>query len=394
MSREQSTLREEPREPPLPVRFFKTIVLTIINPKEAFLQIKNSPIRLAIVVIPLIILGLTFLQYYTLYKIKMEIPKPFYNERIDSFISSMIQLQLVQYVFYMSFGILLALTIFMLGRWTGGYGDLRQGLSVAGYTHVPNVLGLLITISLILSVPTVQTGLITFVGYPITKPSEYNVIIGLKEYIGQEANLTIAMRAYYDIPLNATISSSGAIIGATKIIAGEINITYTTITSIGINSTGKIVLLNATPLDYNVPVIMKNIFNSSEYSLSNSERDFALDLILFLNATYIFPIQENISIPYIITLKVFNPDAQMETHEIASSFYTEAIQSPDPRPLTGILNEKINSIIQVLLIIVSIWQFLLLAIAFKILHEFKWEKAAIFILIYAAVKYLLIGLII
>jgi hypothetical protein len=394
LSREQDTVREEHKELPLPIKFFKGMLLTIINPREAFLQVKNSPSRVAIVIIPMILIGLTFLQYYVLYRVKMEIPTPFCNERINSFINSMIQIQLVQYVFYMSFGILLALTIFMLGRWTGGYGDFKQGLSVTGYVHVPNVLGLAITILLILSVPTVQTGLINFVGYPVTAPSDYNILLGLKDYIGRDANLTIAMRAYYDIPLNATVSHNGAVIGATKIISGEINITYATTTSGEINKTLKTILLNTMNVDYNTPIVMKNIFNSSEYSMDSNGKEFAFDLTLFLNATYISPVQQNVSIPYVIALKVFNSQGQMESYNITSSFYTEVIQSPDPRPLTSTLNERINTIVQTLLIIVSIWQFLLLAIAFKILHEFKWGKSAVFIIIYAAVKYLLIGLMI
>ncbi|MEM2940554.1 MAG: Yip1 family protein [Thermoproteota archaeon] len=392
----EETLKE--RHESLLIRFFKRTVLTIKNPKGAFLQIKDSPDILAIVIIPLIIVGLTFLQYYAIYRLKMNVPAPLYTNQIDSFINSMIQIRLIQYAFYMLFGISLAWSIFMVGRWLKGQGDFKQGLSITGYAHVPNILGLIVAILLILSLPTVQTSVLTFVGYPVTEPLKDNIVLDLKNYVGDESNLTIVVRAHYSIPLNATMADNGTIIGATKILSGEIsgfyseiNITYIATTSTGTNRTVKIIPLNDVILDYNKPITMKNIFNSSEYVLANYGRTFTVDLTLFLNNTYILPVQENMSIPYIITLKVFSPDMGVKSHEIKSSFYTEVKQYPDPRSLNDVLSTGFNVAMQVLLIVVTIWQVILFAAAFKIIHEISWIKALILIIIYVVAKYLLTG---
>lgn len=386
------------RRESLLTRFFKRIVLTIRNPREAFLQIKDSPDMLAIVIMPLIIVGLTFLQYYAIYKLKMNVPAPFYTNQIDSFINSMIQIRLIQYGFYMLFGISLAWSIFMIGRWLKGQGDFKQGLSLTGYAHVPNILGLIIAISLIISLPTVQTNVLTFVGYPVTEPLKDNIVLGLKDYVGVESNLTILLRAHYSVPLNATVADNGAIIGATKILSGEIsgfyseiNITYATVTSTGTNRTVKIIPLNGTVLEYNKPIIMRNVFDSSEYAMNDYARRFTVDLTLFLNNTYVLPIQENMSIPYIVTLKVFSPDTGVKSYEIDSSFYTEVKQYPDPRSLNDVLNKGFNTAMQVLLVVVMIWQLILFTMAFKIIHEISWIKAIILIIIYAVAKYLLTG---
>lgn len=385
---------EEKRESLL-ILFFKRILTTIKNPIEAFLQIKDSPDILPIVIVPLIIIGLTFLQYHAIYRLKMNVPAPFYTNQIDSFINSMIQIRLIQYAFYMLFSVFLAWGIFMIGRWLEGQGDFKQGLSITGYAHTPNILGLIFSILLILSLPTVQTNLLTFVGYPVTGPPRENIVLNLSNYVGKESNLTITVRAYYSIPLNATVTDNGTLIGATRIISGEIsgflseiNITYVTTTSTGVNRTVKIIPLNNTIIDYNRPIEMKNIFNSSD----DYGRRFTVDLTLFLNNTYVIPTQENMSIPYIINLKVFNPNMDVESYEIKSNFYADVRQYPDPRPLNDVfLSKGFNTLMLFLLIIVTMWQFILFATAFKIIHEISWIRASILIIIYAAAKYILTG---
>jgi len=321
----------------------------------------------------------------------MDIPAVFYTGQIDSFMNSLIQLRLMQYIILVLFGILLVLLVFISARWVGGYGDFKQGISVTGYVHTPNILGLIIIILLILFTPAVQTSVLTLVGYPISEQPNGNIIIGLRDYVGEESNLTIAMQAYYSIPLNATVSRDGIVMGATKIIDGKINVTYVVATPGGVNKTVKSILLNGTRLDYNTPVIIKNMFDSSDYCVDGCTRRFTVDLTLFLNNSYVSPVQENMSIPYTVTLNVFNTNVEKKSYEIASSFYTQVTQCPDPQPLVSFINEKITPIIQVLLIIISVWQFLLLAIAFKVIHEFQWTKAILLVGAYAVAKYLLLG---
>ncbi|MCX8183349.1 MAG: hypothetical protein N3F08_02885, partial [Crenarchaeota archaeon] len=118
---------------------------------------------------------------------------------------------------------------------------------------------------------------------------------------------------------------------------------------------------------------------------------FTLDLTLFLNNTYVSPVQENMSIPYIILLTIYEAGVKTGTYEVSSSFYTGVAQCPDPKPLVNLINEKISPIVQFLIIIISIWQFLIFAIALRIIHEFQWVKVILFVGAYAAAKFLLLG---
>lgn len=366
------------------------MLLTIINPKEAFLKVKDSPSLLPLIVIPPILIILTFAQYHVFYRVKMNIPAALYTGQIDSFINSLIQFRLMQYIVIVLFSILLLLLIFSSGRFLGGYGDFKQGISVTGYAHLPNVLGLVIIILLIVSTPPVPTGVLTLVGYPARSQPRDDILIGLRNYTGEDSNLTIRVRGYYSIPLNATIRS-GVIIGATRIVEGEINITYASTTLSGINKTVKRVWLNGTSLNHDTPLIMKNIFDSDDYCEGNCVKRFTVDLTLLLNNTYVSPVQENTSIPYIVALNIYEAGVKTETYGVSSSFYTEVAQCPDPQPLVTLINEKISPIVQVLIIIISIWQFLLFAIALRVIHEFHWVKAILFVGAYAAAKFLLLG---
>ncbi|MGB9717974.1 MAG: YIP1 family protein [Thermoproteota archaeon] len=390
MSDGQEGLKKE-EEVPLPARFLRQLLLTIINPKEAFLRVKDSPTFLPVLVIPPVLVALTFAQYYVFYKVKMNIPAALYTGQIDSFINSLIQFRLMQYIVIVLFGILLLLLIFSSGRFLGGYGDFKQGISVTGYTHLPNVLGLVIIILLILSTPPVPTGVLTLVGYPAGQQTKDDIVISLMNYTGEKSNLTLRVRGYYGIPLNATISSGGVIIGATRIVEGEINITYAVATSSGINKTVKRIWLNGTSLNYNTPLIVRNIFDSREYCAGDCAKRLTADLTLLLNNTYVSPVQENMSIPYTVTLNVYDESMKVETHVVSSSFYTGVVQCPDPQPLVNLINERITPIVQVLIIVISIWQFLLLAIALRIIHEFQWVRVVLFVAAYAAAKYLLLG---
>jgi hypothetical protein len=367
------------------------MLLIIINPKEAFIQVKDSPSILSMLVIPPILVLLTFLQYHIFYRIKMDIPAVFYTSQVDSFINSLIQLRLMQYIVIVLFGVLLLLLIFTSGKWVGGYGDFKQCISVTGYVHTPNVLGLVIIILLFLFIPAVPTGVLTLVGYPMGGQPRDNIVVGLKDYIGEESNLTVAVQAYYGVPLNATISRNGTIMGVTKIIEGKINITYAVVSSTGVNKTVKSILLNGTSLGYNTPLTISNMFDSSDYCVWGCTRRFTVDLTLFLNNTYVSQVEENMSIPYVLTLNVFNGDEVVRRYDISSSFYTEVAQCPDPQPLVGFINEKISPIAQVLIVVISIWQFLLLVIALRVIHEFQWTKVILFVAAYAAAKYLLLG---
>jgi hypothetical protein len=367
--------------------------MIIANPLKGFSQVKDSPSLLAIIVIPLILIGLTFFQYYMLYMVKMSIPAHFYTDRIGSFLWGWIWYLLMQYIFFMIFGIILASIFFMLGRWAGGYSSLKHSLSVGGYVHVPNILGLLIVMSVILLIPTVKTGIVNYVGYTQTGLPEDNIIVSLGNYTGVDSNLTISVCAYYSIPLNATTNYSNAIMGTTKIIYGEIKATYTEATSDGIKSfVGVPILLNDTSFGYNVPVEKKNVFNSSGYCKNCT--NFIVDISIFLNNTYVLPVWDNMSVPYVITLKIFDSDGEPREYEISSSFFTKIIQSPDPRPLFTLLDDLVNPVMRVLSIIISIWQFILLTIASKVIHEFKLSKSIVLTTIYAVAKYFLVGFII
>ncbi|MEM3648445.1 MAG: YIP1 family protein [Thermoproteota archaeon] len=390
MSVEQEGLKEEKEASPL-LRFLRQMLLIIINPKEAFLKVKDSPSLLPVLIIPPILVILTFAQYYVFYKVKMDIPAVLYTGQIDSFINSLIQFRLMQYIVIVLFSVLLLLLIFSSGRFLGGYGDFKQGISVTGYAHLPNVLGLVLIILLIVSTPAVPTGVLTLVGYPVRAQPKDDIVIGLRDYTGEDSNLTIRVRGYYSIPLNATISSGGIIIGATRIVEGEINITYASATPSGINKTVKHVWLNGTSLNHDTPLIMKSIFDSGDYCIGDCVKRFTVDLTLFLNNTYVSPVQENMSIPYVVALNIYEAGVKTRTYEVSSSFYTEVAQCPDPQPLVNLINEKISPIVQVLIIVISIWQFLLFAIALRVVHEFQWVKAILFVGAYAAAKFLLLG---
>ncbi len=377
---------DEEHEPSFIVKFFKTMIMTITNPKEGFLQLKDSPNLLAIIVIPLILAGLTFTQYYILYMIKMSIPARFYTDQISSFLWGWVWYLLIQYVFLLMFSIILASVFFSLGKWAGGYGGLKHSICVSSHAHVPNILGLLIIIFLVvLMFPTVKTGVVNYVGYTRTGQPENNIILELNNYTGVNSNLTISVSAYYGIPLNATTNYNGAIMEMTEIIGGEIKTTYAEDALNGVNTTIQTVLLNGTRFGYNAPIEIGNVFNNTR---------FRVDLTLFLNNTYILPAQENVSVPYIITLKVFDSEKEARTYHIAASFPTSIFQSPDPRPFFDILEQRINPITRVLSVIISIWQFGLMIIAFKIIHEIKISKATLFVAIYAVAKYFLIGFIV
>ncbi|MBO3800159.1 MAG: YIP1 family protein [Candidatus Brockarchaeota archaeon] len=391
MSDSGKPLNEE-HEPSFIVRFFKTMIMTITNPRKGFLQLKDSPNLLAIIVIPLILAGLTFIQYYILYMIKMSIPSRFYTDQISSFLWGWIWYLLIQYVFLLMFSIILASIFFSLGKWAGGYGGLKHSICVSSHAHIPNILGLLTAIFLILLVfPTVKTGIVNYVGYTRTGQPEDNIVLELNNYTGVDSNLTISVSAYYSIPLNATTSYNGAIMDTTEIIDGKIKTTYVERALNGVNATTQIVLLNGTKFGYNIPIKIGNVFNGKVFKFNNTIR---VDLTLFLNNTYILPMQENVSVPYIITLKVFDSEREVKTYDIAASFSTNIFQSPDPRPFFNVLEQRINPVMQALSVIISIWQFGLMIIAFQIIHEIKISRAIIFVAVYAIAKYFLIGFII
>lgn len=362
----------------------KYILSSIINLGGIFQRIKDSPSSLSmimLIIIPLIILGLRSMQFYILLKGKLNIPQIFSTPEIDYFMNGLLIDVIKYYASYIFFGFLVAFTIFMLGAWRGGLGGWKHGIATIGFVYIPNVMGLMMLTILFASFPVFKTGVVTTIGYPLnTVKSEYydyNIIVNMKNYVGENSNLTIAVYAEYVIPLNATKSENGIIRGET-VLNAWVEFKYVFSTVSGVNTTTKTIILNSTSMSYNTPIVLKDVeFNFSE----NNAKRFVVDLILFLNNTYISPVQENFSVPYVLTLSVYEPDAGIKSYDIKSDYYTLIQRFPDIQPLSKFM-EDFNWLIWATTIIVNIWHFFLFSSAMKIIHDFGWRKTMIFTGIY------------
>ncbi|MEM2608212.1 MAG: hypothetical protein ABIM44_01795 [candidate division WOR-3 bacterium] len=391
MPDEEEHLEEEYENYLISFRLFKKIFLRIIkNPKKAFLEVKNYPNILSVVIILPLLAGTIFLQHYILYRIKMIIPSPLYVEQINSFIDSLLLIQPLRYISFMVFSVFLTLAIFMIGGRIGGYGNIKHGISVTGYVYTSNLLGFTAATLLVLSIPAIQTGVLPFIGYPIEgKPNE-NIVIRLNDYVGENSNLTISFYAHYLVPPEITIQNN-IITESIRIISGEIGdfkseikVEYAVDTSNGINRTVKITSLKDMVFNYSTPLEIKDVFSFNDHG-----KRFKIDLILFLNNTCIFPLKDNISVPYILVLNVFNSNETMKIYEIRSSVYKNVSYYPDPRPFYNILIT-----IQVFSLVATIWQIILLATSFKVIHEFTLFKTVGIMLLYSIAKLFLIGFVV
>lgn len=372
--------------------FVKRLVLVITNPKTALLKIKDSPNILPIIVVPLLLIVLTFLRYYILFKVKLVVPEFLFSPQIERFMSSMVQFQVFQYTSYLFFGIVLTLLFFMLVKWIGGYGEWTHNASVIGYSYAPNLIGLLILVSLFLSFPTVETGLVNYIGHPYTDKAFFS--INLDEYVGKKSNLTVTVCAEYKIPLNTTKCANNTLKGQTRITRGEVNFTYVVMDTEDFNMSSRIVQLDNMSLDYNIPVVLRDIdFNLTNHCTDSCANKFTVNMIMFLNNTYLSPVEDNISIPYVIFLNIFYPNG-IKSYEINSSLSAEILQLPDAEPFVEMLVEKTSShILELFLtIVVFIWQAIILTMALVVIHEFSWKKSVSIITVCILIKIMLIGL--
>ncbi|MGQ9479335.1 MAG: YIP1 family protein [Thermoproteota archaeon] len=371
--------------------FINRFILAFIKPQKAFQQIKDFPNLLSIIIIPLMLTGLAFLKYYVFYKFKIIIPTILLTPEIAFFTDSVVQFLVINHLFYLLLGILLALLIFQVGRWLmGGYGDWRQGASVIGYIHVPNVLGMIITILIVLLIPPVETGVVTYVRNASTEVA-YPINIGLYDYITENSNLTVRINLNYEIPIDVVKYNGNMLKGITKITGGVINFTYITVSPAGLNETIQSIKLENKTLDYNVPIVVEGIeFNISRCT-DNCTEKLILNMILLLNNTYMSPVERNMSIPFIIHLNVVESGLKTKSYDIKSNCYLEIIQIPNPKPLSEVVVEKINPVEQFLTMIVTIWQVFLLAIASKIIHEFEFKKYISLAILYVIIRFLLVG---
>lgn len=373
-------------------KFVKRFALSIINPRKAIEEIKDSPNILPILILPLILAGLTFLRYYLIFHIKIRVPEPLYSSQLESFFNAMIWISIVQYVFYLLMGLLLVTVFFMLGRWLGGNGDWVQGVSAIGYAHTPNALIMILLVSIIFfSIPTIPTGLVNTIGQLSGSSENKIIIVDLKRYAGIDSDISISLYLQYKIPLNATRGSNNTIIGRSTISEGNINVSYSMRTGNEIRTVNKSISLKNTVIDSNTPVVLSNVVLnvSGNYGEKNIEK-ISLDLTILLNNTYASPIPNNLSIPYKMTITFFYPN-DVKTYEVSSRFYPDVFQIPDPEPLLNMVGGKINMVEYFLTVIAMVWQTLFLFMSFKMIHEFTSYKAALLIAIYTVVKFFVIG---
>lgn len=373
-------------------KFIKRLILSIVNPKKAIEEIKDSPNILPILIFPLVLAGLTFLRYYILFHIKIKVPEPLFSSQLESFFNAMIWISIVQYVFYILMGLLLVTVFFMLGRWLGGNGDWVQGVSAIGYAHTPNILIMILLVSIIFfSIPTIPTGLVNTIGQLSGSSENKRIIVDLKGYTGIDSNISISLHLQYKIPLNATRDVNNTIIGQSIISKGDINISYCMRTGNEIRTVNKSVSLRNTVIDSNTPVVLRDIILnvSGNYGETNIEK-ISLDLTILLNNTYASPIPNNLSIPYRMTITLFYPN-EVKTYEVSSRFCPDVFQIPDPEPLLNMIGEKINMVEYFLTVIAIVWQTLFLFMSFKMIHEFTSYKAALLIAVYTVIKFFVIG---
>ncbi|MDW8033837.1 MAG: Yip1 family protein [Nitrososphaerota archaeon] len=374
-------------------KFVKRLVLSIISPRKAIEEIKESPNLLPILILPLILAGLTFLRYYTIFYLKIKVPEPLFNPQLETFFNAMIWINIVQYVFYLLMGLLLVTVFFMLGKWLGGSGDWVQGVSAIGYAHTPNILAMLLLIIILLSyVPIVPTGLVNTVGQFSEDHRNKRIIVDLKKYTGIDSNISVSLHLQYKIPLNATKGLNNTIIGKSSVSRGILNISYYMITIYGTHMVNKRISLNDNIIDSNTPLVLNNIM----FNLSNNYKDekyaekVFLDLIILLNNTYVSPIPHNLSIPYKIIID-FCYQNETKTYEIGSNFYPDIVQIPDPEPFLNVIRERTSMIEYFLTLLAIIWQTFFLIISFKMIHDFTWHKTALLIAAYIVIKFFVIG---
>ncbi|MEM2931018.1 MAG: hypothetical protein QW797_09210 [Thermoproteota archaeon] len=377
MPDKQEIVNEKPKKSVSTLSKLKSIFMILINPRTALLRIKDSPIIILMFIIPLILIGLKSLQFYTLLKVKLAVPPVFFTQQMDSLLNTLFFDTVKYYSSFIFFGFLMALIIFMVGTWRGGLGGWRNGMSAIGYVYMPNAVGLAIITVLLLSLPTVQTSVVTTIGNPNVSKAGTNIAVNMKNYTGEDANLTIAIYAEYKIPLSAN-KSEGGIITRETVLNGLIDFTYTFKTLTGFNITTQTVRLDNISISHTTPIVVDKVeFNRDENCTDNCIRKLMVNMVLFLNNTYTSPVPENMSIPYIITLNVYKADSSMETHVVSSSFYTEIMQFPDFQPLSNTMSSY-NLLMTFITIVVNVWHFFLFANAVKIIHDFGWSKSLIF----------------
>jgi hypothetical protein len=384
----QEIVDEKPKKSVFTFSKLKSIFMTAINPQTMLLHLKDSPITILVFIVPLILIGLKSLQFYLLLKVKLTVPSVFFTKQMDSLLNTLFFDSVKYYSSFIFFGFLIALIIFMVGTWRGGSGGWSNGMAAIGYVYTPNVVGLAVITILLLSFPTVQTSVLTTIGNPNLSQAGSNIVVNMKDYTGEDANLTIAIYAEYKIPLSANKSEEGVITGET-VLSGLLDFTYAFKTLKGFNKTTQTVKLDNISMSYTTPIVVDKVeFNKDEDCTENCIRKLIINVVLFLNNTYTSPVLENMSIPYIITLDAYKSNSNVETHTISSSFNTEVMQFPDFQPLSTIMS-NFNLLMMIITIVVNAWHLFLFVYAVKIIHDFGWSKSLIFTGAYIASRFII-----
>ncbi|MGQ9515219.1 MAG: hypothetical protein ACUVTL_09290 [Thermoproteota archaeon] len=417
---------EREAQTPYVTRTFKRIGLMIIDPIRAMRFVGYAPDWAIVIVILGLVMGFNYLQYYMLFKYKMDVPAAFHSAVIDGVTTFIINWYFSGSFVATGISILIGLGIIAgLTRALGGVGTIKQTAIGVFYANIGRVLVTTVMLIMILATPAVTTpvetagtGKATFIfdtpsgkinstmsiifNYTIPPDSSTEPLpdVSSTRVIGR-ADLTLRVWYYVSIDGEAMIFPT---------LDGEVNnrtslsVNYSSIIKEGYVQINELSEKDIIVIDWSTP---KNVSTTKKANIEGK-------VSLPINLTYIIPGEDNSTLPvwaswiydpttrqkvlvfkiplqasFIITdfrgrkiEKVVNTVAFFNVTQVPQGQYFSRIFFSGPTTL----------IFGSLGYIALIWQALLFAVLARTIHELSWPKSAACSITYLAVV-LLIGMI-
>jgi len=396
---------EREAQSPYVMRTLKRIALTIFDPFRAMRFIAYAPDWGIVLFVMGLITGLGYLQYYLLFKFKMDVPANFQSSEVEGVRSFIINWYFSGAFVATGLSIVISLAMMvLLTRALSGTMMLKQTSIGVFYANIGRVLVTVVMVLVIALNPAVVT--------PIETAGSGMATVVLDTPSG-ELSTTMTIYFNYTVPLDASTApmpdvQSSTIYGPTDL---ELQVNYSVIIGgerlIFTANNGTSVLINYSSIAGKGMVPIRRLdqgvstgfrWTIPEGSLANKGIEVDTAFVLPLHLTYIIPGAENASLPtwaswvydtvsrqtilvYKIPLNasywITDGNGMTTQYEAYATVYFNATQVPQGQYFSRIFfSGIIPSLFSSMGYFALVWQALLFVVVARIVNELSWPKSA------------------
>ncbi len=419
---------EREAQTPYVTRTLKRMALMIVDPLRAMKFISYAPDWAIVLVVLGLVMGFNYLQYYVLFKYKMEVPAAFRSAVVDGITNFIVNWYFSGAFVATGFSILIGLGIIAgLTRALAGVGTIKQTAIGVFYANIGRVLATSVMLIIILAKPAVVT--------PVETAGVGKATMIIDTPSGK-VNSTIQIIFNYTIPLDSSTVPLPDV--SSTMVLGKTDLTLRALYYVSIDGESMVFptidpngeILNRTSLSVNYSSIEKEGYVSINKLSENDAIAFdwstprnatiakkvriEAKMLLPLNLTYIIPGEENYTLP-VWASWVYDPATRQKVLVFKIPLNISFLISDDKGKMTRILtatvaffnvtqapqgqyfsrtffSEPTTSIFSSLGYVALIWQAILFAVVARIVHELSWIKSAVCSFAYLGIV-LLIGMV-